>query len=389
MPADADNPDPPRQKLHQALAALTHDPVATQRLAAHAPVLWSDPDDSWQQWAAQRFAATLGAAVLEGTNRLCSDTGAQNLVLDINVDYPRGTCEIWLSEPSIGGGGIVEEFARRYSDDPRRFFRLVESALAPSDFEIVDTELMRTLNLVASDQSLSQSLADVRSANSQAATTSSVRALLAALADHGVTVSHPVAAALNARVLRPGSSAQTDALLYRLLCQRQSEESRLGIEIDARVFAFVASASDEVDWIVVPPPGDTGDPRQRRFATIYGLLWPRGSAVRANSLRAYNPYHPHPPTDRALVLTALRRTTPVIPLSNPQWRELLAGALLEGGSAYLSAPPADARTLRSAVMEVQGIPVDAGFLMLHPRVIGVARDGEDLRIRLELREAFQ
>jgi hypothetical protein len=389
MPADADNPDPPRQRLYQALAALTQDPGATQRLVGHAPVLWSDPDDSWQQWAAQRFAATLGAAVLEGANRLCSDTGAQNLVLDINVDYPRGTCEIWLSEPSIGGGGIVEEFARRYSDDPRRFFRLMESALAPSDFEIVDTELMRTLNLVTNDQQVSQSVAEVRSANSLAATTSSVRALLAALANHGVTVSHPVAAALNARVLRPGSSAQTDALLYRLLRQRQSEESRLGIEIDARVFAFVASASDEVDRIVPPPPGDTGDPRQRRFATIYGLLWPRGSAVRANSLRAYNPYHPHPPTDRALVLTVLRQTTPVIPLSNPQWRELLAGALLKGGSAYLSAPPADARTLRSAVMEVQGIPVDAGFLMLHPRVIGVARDGEDLRVRLELREAFQ
>ena len=40
-------------------------------------------------------------------------------------------------------------------------------------------------------------------------------------------------------------------------------------------------------------------------------------------------------------------------------------------------------------MEVQGIPVDAGFLMLHPRVIGVARDGGGLRVRLELREAFQ
>ena len=37
MPADADTPDPPRQRLHQALAALAHDPAATRRLAAHAP----------------------------------------------------------------------------------------------------------------------------------------------------------------------------------------------------------------------------------------------------------------------------------------------------------------------------------------------------------------
>src|SRR5262249_10304944 len=235
-------------------------------------------------------------------------------------------CEIWLSEPSIGGGGIVEEFARRYADDPRRFFRLVESALAPSDFEIIDTELMRALDLAVHDPEVRQRLADVPSATSQTATTSSVRSLSAALAGHGISVSHPVTAALNARVLRPGSSAETDALLYSLLCRRRSEEIRLGIEIDARVFAFVASASDELDRAGPPPAGGTEDQRQRRFATIYGLLWPRGSVVRASSLRAHNLYHPHPPTDRMLVLTALRSTIPVVALSDPRWRELLATA---------------------------------------------------------------
>jgi len=111
--------------------------------------------------------------------------------------------------------------------------------------------------------------------------------------------------------------------------------------------------------------------------------------VRASSLRAYNPYHPHPPTDRTLVLAALRPTTPVVPLSYPQWRRLLVTALVDEGSAFLSASPAEARDLRGAVMEVQGTPVDAGFLMLHPRVIGVIRDNEEVRVRLELREAFQ
>jgi hypothetical protein len=76
-------------------------------------------------------------------------------------------------------------------------------------------------------------------------------------------------------------------------------------------------------------------------------------------------------------------------LSNPRWRELVATALVERGDAFLSAPPAEARRLRGAVMEVQGTPIDAGFLMLHPRVIGVTRDGQDVRVHLELREAYQ
>jgi hypothetical protein len=390
VPADPGDHHPPRQRLHQALADLAADPAVTQRIAELAPVLWSDPDDSWQHWAALRFAATLGAAVLEGADRVRRDVGAQNLVVDIQVDHPRETCEIWLSEPSIGGGGIVEEFARRCGDDPRRFFRLTESALAPSDFETVDAELARTLDLAVGDADVRNHLAAVRSASSHAATTSSVRELLATLVDHGVAVSHPVTAALNARVLRPGSSARTDALLHRLVGRWRSEESRLGVEIDARVFAFVASASDEVDRAVpAPPGGEVGDQRQRRFATLYGLLWPRGAAVRSSALRAYNPYHPHPPTDRALVLSALRATTPVVPLSDPDWRGSLAAALVEGGAAFLAGSPTDGRRLRAAIMEIQGIPVDAGFLMLYPRVIGFARDGGDLRARFELREAFQ
>jgi superfamily II DNA or RNA helicase len=388
-PAEADEGEPPRQRLHQALSELIDDPLVAQRVAQLAAVLWSEPDDAWQRWAARRFAATVGAAFLEGADRMCRDVGAQNLVLDTDVDDERESCRVWLSEPTIGGGGIIEEFARRYLDDPRRFFRLVESALAPSDFEIVDSELVRALELAMNDQDVKRRMLDVRSANSQTDTTSTVRELLACLAERGVAVSHPVIAALNARVLRPGSSNQTDALLHSLVLRWRGEEERLGIEIDARVFAFVASASDDVDRAVPPPSRGVGDQRQRRFATVYGLLWPRGSIVRASSLKAYNPYHPHPPTDRALVLTALRTTTPVVHLSDPSWRETLTAALVDRGTAFLRASPTQARDLRSAIIEVQGIPVDAGYLMLHPRVIGLAREEGHLLVRLELREAFQ
>jgi hypothetical protein len=388
-PADANDSAPPRQRLHQALSDLASDPIVFTRLATHAGVLWGSPDERWQAWAAKRFATTLGAALLEATNRMCRDVGAQNLVLDTDVDQHGGTCDIWLSEPSIGGGGIVEEFVHRYTDDPRRFFRLVESALGPSDFEVVDGELGRALDLAGSDPEIKQRLLDIRSAESQAAIMSAVRDLLTILAARGVAVSHPVVAGLNARILRPGSSSRTDALLRGLIHQWQDEEARLGVEIDARIFAYLASASDDVDRAVTPPPGALGDARQHRFATIYGLLWPRGSAVRAASLRPANPYHPLPPTDRLLVLSALHTTTAVVMLDDPSWRENLALALVGSGTAVLSASPTDTRNLRRAVIEIQSIPIEAGYLMLHPRVIGFARDGGRLRVSLELREAFQ
>lgn len=52
--------------------------------------------------------------------------------------------------------------------------------------------------------------------------------------------------AINARILRPGSTPETDKLLLDLIRLWHQEEARLGIEIDARVFAHVASNYDQL-----------------------------------------------------------------------------------------------------------------------------------------------
>jgi hypothetical protein len=378
-----------RQRLHQTLSNLADDRQIAQRLGELASVLWDRPDDRWQAWASDRFTATLGAALLEGADRLCRDVGARNLVVDTEVDTDRAEAQVWLSEPTIGGGGIIEEFARRYTSDPRRFFRLVEAALAPSDFELVDSELSRVLDLAASDAEIMKALVSLRTATTQASTAAAMRDLTILLTAAGVSMSHPVSAAMNVRVLRPGSSAQSDALLRDLIREWRAEEERLGIEIDARVFAYVASAKDELDRIIAAPPGVVGDRRQWRFGAVYSLLWPRGSVVRASALRAYNPYHPQPPTDRMLVVGAVSEPTQSVELPDPDWKTALAEVLVRDGAADLRAGVSDARFLREAVVEVQASPVDAGYLLLHPRVIGVQRSAGDLVVRLELQEAYQ
>lgn len=396
LPTDIDSGDPPgdtaqpnRQRLHQTLVTMLHDADIVARISTLARVLWDEPDDAWERWAAERYATTLAAAIREGADRLCREVGAQNLVLDIEVDHDERLCTIWISEPSLGGGGIVEEFARRYTDDPRLFFQLVESALAPNDFEIVDQELSRTLAIAVEDDQIAERFAMVRAEDGHAATTAAMRRLRADLVGRGIGVTHPVIAALSARVLRPGSSSQTDRVLFDLVSQWHEEERRLGVEIDARVFAFAASVADAIDHVVPAVTAGASDPRQRRFAALYGLLWPRGSAVRASGLRSYNPFHPPPPTDRLLVSSALRNTTPIVDLTRQDWLERLSAGLVEHGAALLTVASDSPRRLREAIVEVIGRPLDAGYLMLYPRVVGFDRDGTNIRVRFELREAFQ
>ena len=82
---------------------------------------------------------------------------AGDLTLDIEPGPRPGTAvptvegleEIWLTERTVGGGGIIENFITRYGEDPRRFFDLVESGLRPSDCEIVDEQLTLILNLMS------------------------------------------------------------------------------------------------------------------------------------------------------------------------------------------------------------------------------------------------
>ena len=48
-----------------------------------------------------------------------------------------------------GGSGLIEEFLRRYAEDPRRFFSMVRAALEMGEFELIDHQLVRLIQELA------------------------------------------------------------------------------------------------------------------------------------------------------------------------------------------------------------------------------------------------
>src|SRR5262249_24568041 len=139
--------------------------------------------------------------------------------------------ELWLTESAIGGGGFVEEFLNRYVEDPRRFFRLLDAALAPSDLELVSEELNRILQRVASDSSEFQPLraafGAVRDAASHAESIGALNVLRAELARQGILPTPTLLISLGVRVLRPGTTNETDRFLARAIEEWQAAEERL------------------------------------------------------------------------------------------------------------------------------------------------------------------
>jgi hypothetical protein len=69
---DLDNPEGNRQRIHQEILEVLADQVVLSRLQYLSPVLWSRPDESWQTWLEDLFTATLGAAIFDAAQRLCS-----------------------------------------------------------------------------------------------------------------------------------------------------------------------------------------------------------------------------------------------------------------------------------------------------------------------------
>ena len=382
-----------RQPTHERLLALCQNPVVLDVLNDLAQVLWQEPDPEWHRWSVLRFKATLGCVLLEACYQLCPQFDSSDLLLDIDAGacspdafpVPDNLDEIWITEATVGGGGVIEEIVRQYTADPANFFRLAESALEPSDFEVVDAELTKLLELTQTEVEVANTLAQVRSAQSYAELVQESDRFRKVLTNHGILVTHPVIAAMNARILRPGSSSQTDLNLHHLISDWRSEEERLGIEIDARVFAYVASGQAKYQSLLPHATTDT----HALFNVISSLLWVRGNAIRSRVLSFYNPFAVLPEADREILLDVLQPGQHTVRLSEPDWRTKVTEILSQGLAVSLVADVNALVELKQAILDLASEPIDIGFLLAYPVVEGFRRDRQGYSIRLRVREVVQ
>ena len=382
-----------RQKAHGRLLESLENPLVFAALRAAAPALWEPPDESWSEWLLAALKATVGTAAADAIARLCPDVNAREVLVDPEPGprpagaIPADECEVWLTETAVGGGGVLEKFQQRYGEDPRRFFDLLSGALAPGDFETADAELTRFLARATdpAEPGWGAVVAEVRAARTgtHADLARAFDGLLAALRTGGFAVTHPVVAALAGRVLRAGTSAQSDRLLCDLLGLWHALEAHTGFEIDGRVFGWLVSADEAVEATLATVIGAPLAGRGGRFAAVSGLLWPRGSAAWGQRLQVRNGYVDMPQTDRGLVLAVLPVPAASVQLSESDATERVRAALLADGVASLAG---ESGAVRDAVLKFVAEPLDTGSVLAYPRVRGATASAGGVTVTLELAE---
>ena len=204
---------------------------------------------------------------------------------------------------------------------PRHFISLLDRAVRPSDFEIVDVSLRSVLaDISVGTSHLRASFAAFRDAKTNEQRLDCVRSIRRGLARREVAPTHAVVAALAARILRHGSSEATDEALALLAQQWERAEQRLGVELETSVFAYTQRDRADYDALLERPADQTcncsGFVRRLLFALGTRVARARRGVTRLLSIPRISPYGPACARPLPLVdCTCDRRTAPRIGVS--------------------------------------------------------------------------
>lgn len=382
-------------RLRKKLSASLADAATRHALAALASRVLTGPiDAAWDDWLHRAQLQTFAAAFLDAIQQACPQVDPDDLVVDTDPGAREdGTLrpdpELWISEVNPGGNGLIEQVVEAIATHPDHFYRRIEAALAPSEFEQIDLQLREYVQHLGSP-SPDADWVDVTQAVRAASSSDEARAALAGLrkflAERGHAVFHGYVSALSNRLLRPDSPLELDTLLAEVLEAWNRLEARLGVEVEARVVCAVFSRDARID-AAFASAGFALPSHQIetwRFSMLLGILWSRGHALRTHSLPVSERFADTPMvTDRLLLAPWLSEAAEPIAGEASDALEELHRRLKDQGQAVVSLPP-DAALLNRIMAFAATVPVQLEYLNVYPRLTTVVRGQGAIALHFEL-----
>ncbi len=329
-------------------------------------------------WCKNVIGNTLSAGVQQSICSLLPDVDERDLIVDPVFDKDQLT--IWVCEKDSGGTGVITQLQDSYISDPLQILNILAHSIQTSDYEQLDADLIALLSQRKINKKILKKLESVRKSNTFKQRITSGKELKQTLIDSGFQFSHSFSAVLYSRILRPGSSENTDDQLEAYLESWQQLEKDLGFEIPLNIISLIISTQ-------LNPSNDS----RKIFSEacrIQSVLWPRGSVVRQSTLSFYNQFNPNNNrTERLLVEPFCADIIQTIEFNekNP-WLERVHKVLNNEGRVELLVP----REFNSKLTEIVSIicvaPLDTFGLLLYPRVSTIRRNIDYIILRLELAE---
>lgn len=233
-------------KLKQDIIDLWQASSVISEIERLEKTLWNTPPGpDFDHWVRQRYLATLAQALRIAVATVSDQVDEDDLIVDVISSDEKH--EILLTEKSSGGVGQMESVVREIKGDPRFFLDALEHAVANCPRQSWCVNLNAVTREVYKEHrdgagALVDAFNDVRNAPNMSSLEQAKQSLINAMHVRGLNPQRNNISAVSMKLLRPGSSRNTDMLTFLLNELWERHSKKIGLKIPIRTFAYVVSS---------------------------------------------------------------------------------------------------------------------------------------------------
>lgn len=382
-----DNDDEPlnikKHKLQNSIIEKLNTTTVAVELAEMAKVLYCDLEDipGFFQWARRVLANTLSAGIYQAACTAMPNIDERSLISDAVVSETNDRITVWLSEQDSGGNGVITQFQEIYSEDPFRLLNLISLSFEAGDYEQLDSDLYSLLEILQNNENIGSALQKLRNSNCYEERIVSNKSLRSLLIIEGFDYSHSFSAVLHSRIVKSGSSFESDKRLLSYLNTWRNLEESLGIEVPMNIISLLIAIEDA--------PNDKPSSIFDRSCKIQSVLWPRGTSVRQSNFAFYNAFSGGIfRSERLLAAKLSAGDMEEVSLNDKDWLGQLHSIISEKGRVILRVSRQEKSSISKALAQVHSTPVDTNGLFFYPRLKTIKNKSGCIFLTLELAEAI-
>jgi len=332
---------------------------------------------------------------------LCRDFDVEDLVLDLvptikseNQDLEIINRNFIISEKTPGGIGVVDNFIKLYSRDPRKFFSLIENMFVQNDYELVDYQLKEFLDKTNDSQNeeMKQLIYEFRNENTYNKKLINSNLIKKKLIEQNFIPFHGFTTSLFNRILRPGSSSDTDYFLTRLIKDWEEYEKTIGIEIDTKLMCFIYRNDNDLISILEEFGFELPSNNQEnwRFNVLQSILWLRGRVIRNKHLDLYNPFAQYREPERLLLSHIFKEYDNRINFrEDNEWYEDFKSLIEKHGEVVVSFDEIDKKCIQDFLNYLIVNPMESKYLLVYARVHSIIKVKHLYHVHCEIAENLQ
>jgi len=362
----------------ELISLLSNDLIIGEISNLLTPLYTELSGDSYISWLRILMSNTLSGGINQLVSTVLPDVGDN----DLNVDpvWMGDDLTIWLTENESGGVGIINRFESVYSSDPLNILNHFSRCFQAGDYEQVDFDIHQLLSKLECDENLESSFKSHRDSQKFSVRVKANVAINENLRKMGVILSHSFNSILHTRVLKAGSSKETDRDLKSWMDRWREIEKELKVEIPLNIASFL---------IAKEITSDTNVTINKLKDKVIGQLWPRGNVIRQSSTQFYNRFiSGNNRTERLIVEQMISGNSETMNYGN-NWEGELQQGISRKGIVKLVISPEHLSKLNQIILKINTIQIDQLGMFFHIRVNRIDRQLGEIILFVELAEAIQ